>query len=94
MSNRRMPSMEGRPMSRQRKHDANNNLEAWTKKQHNIPGTLQVGYREHKEQPFSEMSHTHSDFFGFVPPPSYERTQASTGKKCYNYVVTAPVNAH
>jgi hypothetical protein len=32
----------------------------------------------------SEMSHTHRDFFGFVPPPSYERTETSTDKKCYN----------
>jgi hypothetical protein len=32
------------------------------------------------------MSHTHRDFFGFVAPLSLERTQASTDKKCYNYV--------
>jgi hypothetical protein len=41
---------------------------------------------EHKEQPLSEMSHTYRDFFGFVPPPLLGRTQASTDKKCYNYV--------
>jgi hypothetical protein len=26
------------------------------------------------------------DFFGFVAPLSFERTQASTDKKCYNCV--------
>jgi hypothetical protein len=30
------------------------------------PRVLQVGYRKHKQQPLSEMSHTHRDFFGFV----------------------------
>jgi hypothetical protein len=34
----------------------------------------------------SEMSHTHRDFFGFVAPPSYGRTPASTDKKRYNCV--------
>jgi hypothetical protein len=33
------------------------------------------------QQPLSGMSHTHRIFFGFVLPPSYERTQASTDKK-------------
>jgi hypothetical protein len=48
------------------------------------PRTLQVGYRKHMQQPLSEMSHTHRDFFGFITPPSVRRTQASTVKKCYN----------
>jgi hypothetical protein len=26
------------------------------------------------QQPLSGMSHTHRDFFGFVPPPSYRGT--------------------
>jgi hypothetical protein len=30
------------------------------------------------------MSHTHINFFGFVPLPSFGRTQAPTDKKCYN----------
>jgi hypothetical protein len=38
------------------------------------------------EQPLNEMSHTHRDLFGFSPPPSMGRTQASTNKKCYNYI--------
>jgi hypothetical protein len=50
------------------------------------PRALQVGYRKHIQQPLSEMSHTHRDFFGFVAPPSLRRTQASTDKKCYNCV--------
>jgi hypothetical protein len=49
------------------------------------PRVLQVGYRKHMQQPLSGMSHTHRIFFGFVLPPSYKRTQASTDKKCYNY---------
>jgi hypothetical protein len=50
------------------------------------PYNHEDGYMEHKEQHLSEMSHTHRDFFGFVPPPLLGRTQASTDKKCYNYV--------
>jgi hypothetical protein len=38
------------------------------------------------QQPLSEMSHTHRDFFGFVLSPSLRRTQASTDKKCYDCV--------
>jgi hypothetical protein len=38
------------------------------------------------QQLLSEMGHTHRDFFGFIAPPSYGRTRASTNKKCYNYV--------
>jgi hypothetical protein len=68
------------------KNDAIKTLDKWTKKQHDIPRTLQVGYKEHKEQPLSEISHINKDFFGFVPPPSFRRTQASTDMKCYNYV--------
>jgi hypothetical protein len=59
-------------------------LYEWTKKQHEMPRVPQVGNSEHKPQPLSEMSHTHRDFFGCVPPPSYERIEASTDKKCYN----------
>jgi hypothetical protein len=68
------------------KHDTSKTLGEWTKKQCDTPRALQVGYSEHKQQPLSEMSYTHRAFFGFVPPPSYERNQASTDKKCYNYV--------
>jgi hypothetical protein len=50
------------------------------------PRTLQVGYRKHMQQPLSEMSHTHRDFFGSIAPPSLTRTPASTDKNCYNYV--------
>jgi hypothetical protein len=38
------------------------------------------------QQPLSETSRTHRDFFGSVPPPSIKRIQASTDKKCYNYI--------
>jgi hypothetical protein len=55
-----------------------------TKKQHEMPRVPQDGNSEHKQQPLSEMSHTHRDFFGLVPPFSYERTEASTDKMCYN----------
>jgi hypothetical protein len=55
-----------------------------TKKQHEMPRVPQVANSQHKQQPLSEMSHTHRDFFDFVPPPSYERTEASTDKKCYH----------
>jgi hypothetical protein len=48
------------------------------------------------QQPLSEMSYNHRDFFGFVTPLSIGSTQASTNKKCYNYVEKGhlPVNAH
>jgi hypothetical protein len=83
-------------MSRRRKTDACKAPSEQTKKQREAPKTLQVGYREHKQQPLSEMSHTHKDFFGFVSPPSYGRIQASTDKKCYNYVERGylTANAH
>jgi hypothetical protein len=68
------------------KHDASKTLGGQTKKRRDTPRALQVGYRKHKEQLLSEMRHTHRDFFGFVPPPSFGSTQASTEKKCYNYV--------
>jgi hypothetical protein len=66
------------------KNDASKTLGEWTKKQHDTPGALQVGYKEHEEQPLSEMSYNHRDSFGFVPLLSDGRTQASTNKKCYN----------
>jgi hypothetical protein len=65
--------MEGITLSRKRKHDANKTLGERIKKQCDNPRALQVGYKEHKEQPLSEMSHTHRDYFGFVPPPSLKR---------------------
>jgi hypothetical protein len=68
------------------KNDASKTLGEWTKKQCDIPRAMQVGYRKHMQQPLSEMSYTHWDFFGYVPPPSNERTQTSIDKKCYNYV--------
>jgi hypothetical protein len=68
------------------KHDASKTPDERTKKQRDTPIALQVGYSKHKEQPLSEMSHTHLDLFGFVPPSSLGRTQVSTNKKCYNYV--------
>jgi hypothetical protein len=42
------------------------------------------------------MSHTHRIFFGFVLSTSYERTQASTDKKCYKNIEKGhlPVNVH
>jgi hypothetical protein len=82
--------------SRKMKHAASMILGEQTKKQHDTPRALQVGYKEHKEQPLSGMSHSHRDFFGFVAPPSLGRTQASIVKKCYNYVeeVHLTVNAH
>jgi hypothetical protein len=79
-----MPTMEGMTFSRKRKHGSSKTLDECTKKQYDTPRTLQVGYREHKQQPLSEMSHAHKDFFGFVPPSSLGRPQASTVKKCYN----------
>jgi hypothetical protein len=56
------------------------------RKKRDTPRDLQVGYRKHMQQPLSEMSHTHRDFFSFVAPPLVRMTQASTDKKCYNYV--------
>jgi hypothetical protein len=50
------------------------------------PRVLQFGNRKHMQQPLSEMSYTHRNFFGFVPPPSFGSTQAFTNKKCYNYI--------
>jgi hypothetical protein len=58
----------------------------WTKKQHDTPRALHIGYRKHMRQPLSEMSYTHRDFFGFVPPPSFGSPQASTNKEYYNNV--------
>jgi hypothetical protein len=84
--NRKMPPAEVRLMSRKTKHDASKTLGEWTKKQYDIPRALQVGHSKQMQQPLSGMSHTHRIFFGFVLPPSYERTQASTNKKCYTCV--------
>jgi hypothetical protein len=55
------------------KYDATKTLDEWTKKQNDTPRALQVGYRKHMKQPLSEMSHTHRDFFGSIPPPSLEK---------------------
>jgi hypothetical protein len=85
-ANQKMPPTEGRPISTKMKHDASKTLGERTKKKHDTPRAMQIGYRKHMQQPFSETSHTHRGFFGFVAPPSYERTQASTDKKCYNYI--------
>jgi hypothetical protein len=71
--------------SRKMKNDASKILDKWTKERHETPRALQVGYRKHKEQPLSGISHTHRGFFGFVSHPSFGGTQASTDKKCYNY---------
>jgi hypothetical protein len=79
-----VPPTEERPPIKKDKNDASKVLGEWTKKQRDTLGALQVGYKKHEEQPLSVMSHTYRDFFGFVAPPSYERTQASTDKKCYN----------
>jgi hypothetical protein len=49
------------------------------------PRVLQFGNKKHMQQPLSEMSNTHWNFFGFVPPPSFGSTEAPTNKKCYNY---------
>jgi hypothetical protein len=51
--------------SRKMKHGASKTLGEWTKKQHDTPRALQVGYRKHSEQPLSGKSQTHRDFFGF-----------------------------
>jgi hypothetical protein len=82
----KMPPTERRPLPRTVKHDVSKTLGESTKKQCDTPIALQDGYRKHKQQPLSEMSHNHRDFFGFVALPSYGRTQASTDKKCYNYI--------
>jgi hypothetical protein len=72
--NQKMPPAEGRPLSRKMKNDASKTLDKRTKKQRDTPRALQVEYSKHKQQPLSEMSHTHMDFFGFVTPPSLEMT--------------------
>jgi hypothetical protein len=73
-------------LSRKMKHDASRTLGERTKKQCETPRVLHVGYRKHMQQLFSEMSHTHRGFFGFVTPPSLRRTPAFTDKKFYNYL--------
>jgi hypothetical protein len=85
-ANQKLPSTEGRSMSRKRKNDASKIVDEWTKKQCETPRAQQVGYSEHKQQPLTKMSHTHRDFFVSLPPPSFGRTQAPTYKKCYNYI--------
>jgi hypothetical protein len=85
-ANQKMPPTEWRPLSTKMKHDASKTLGERTKKQHDTPIALQVGYKEHQEQPLSGRSHTRRDLFGFVPPPSLRRTQASTDQKYYNCV--------
>jgi hypothetical protein len=62
-------------LSRKMKNDASKTMGEWTKKQCNTHGAMQVGYKEHVEQPLSEMSYTHRDSFGFVPLPSFGRTK-------------------
>jgi hypothetical protein len=64
------------------KNDASKTLGEWTKKKHDTPGAQQAGYDEHKEQPLSETSYTHKNFFGAVGPPSFGCTQVPTNKKC------------
>jgi hypothetical protein len=59
--------------SRKTKNGVSKTLGKQTKKQRDTPRVLQAGYKEHKEQPLSKMSHTHRDLFGFVPPPSLRR---------------------
>jgi hypothetical protein len=71
------PTEEGRPLPRKMKHDASKTLGERTKKQRDTPRALQVEYRKHIQQPLSEISHAHRDFFGFVAPPSCKRIQAS-----------------
>jgi hypothetical protein len=65
---------------------ASKTLGQCTKKQHETPRALQVGYRKCNWQPLSEMNHTYRDFLDFVPPPSFGRIPASTDKKCYDNV--------
>jgi hypothetical protein len=67
--------MQGRPLLRKMEHDVNKTLDERTKKQCDTPRALQVGYKEHEEQPLSEMSYTHRDSLGFVPLPSFRRTK-------------------
>jgi hypothetical protein len=81
-----MPPVEGRPISRKMKSDASKTLGKRTKKKCDTPRALQVGYRKHMQQPLSDMSYTHRDFFGFIAPPSFGSPQASTDKEYYNYV--------
>jgi hypothetical protein len=66
------------------KNDASKTLGEWTMKQHGTHRDLQVGYSNHKQQPVSDMSHTHRDFSGFDASPSLRRTPAFTDKKGYN----------
>jgi len=81
-ANQKVPPTEGRPLSRKRS-DASKTLDEQTKKQRETPRAQWVGYSEHKRQPLSEMSHTHRDFFGFVPPSLLGRIQCTTGgQKC------------
>jgi hypothetical protein len=49
--NQKMPPAEGRPMSRKMKSDASKTLGKRTKKQHDAPRALQVGYWKHMQQP-------------------------------------------
>jgi hypothetical protein len=91
------PAKHGRKTrSRRMKYDAGKTFDEWTKKQRDTPRALQVGYRKHMKQHLSRMSHTHRIFFGFVLSTSYERTQASTDKKCYKNIEKGhlPVNVH
>jgi hypothetical protein len=37
------------------------------------------------QQPLSETSYTHRDFFGFVPPPSLIKIPSLYRHECYNY---------
>jgi hypothetical protein len=69
-----VPPTEGRPLLKEMKNDASKALGEWTKKQCDTSKALQVGYKEHEEQPLSEMRHTNMDYFGFVPSPLYGRT--------------------
>jgi hypothetical protein len=70
--------------SRKTKNDASKTLGERTKKQCDTPRALQDGYKEHEEEPLSEMSHTHWNIFGFVALPSFGSTQSSIDKKFYN----------
>jgi hypothetical protein len=81
-----MAHVEGRPLSKKMKNDASKTLCKQTKKYRDTPRALQVGYRKHMQQPVSETSHTHRDFFGFAAPPSFGKTPAIIDKKCYNYL--------
>jgi hypothetical protein len=65
------------------KHDTSKTMDEWTKKQRDTPGAMHVGYRKHMRQPLSEMSYTHRNFFGFVPPHSIGSPQAFTDKEYY-----------